>query len=211
MPTAKQIATRRANARLSHGPKTVAGKAASAINAIKFGFAAQRNLVPGESADQWQEFHDRFIEELLPAGVEETHFAERVVHFAWRMRRFPVVEAETLSAHILEIRQDETRNVPVIWTDSSGLNVVGNRDPEPAAELPPVANELGRAFIRDCYTGRAISQMSRHDAATERAFYSALNALRRLQERRNRPGEPAENLQLQNDLTEGLKANAVAA
>ena len=204
MPTPKQIAARRANARLSQGPTTPAGKAASSQNALKFGLTAKRTLVPGESGEQWQEFHAEFMEELQPEGPTETHFAERVIHFAWIMRRVPVVEAETLSHHVNEVRKEDVRAKPVIWTDSTGITMIRSGDPQSVPELPAVANELGRAFIRDCQNGQALTRMSRHTATIERAFQSALNNLERLRAQRKQaqPAEP--NLQLQNDLTEGL-------
>ncbi|HWE39743.1 MAG TPA: hypothetical protein VG406_24550, partial [Isosphaeraceae bacterium] len=52
--SAAQLAARRANAKLSTGPRTPEGKAIAAMNAVSHGLCANTAVLPGESVEEFQ-------------------------------------------------------------------------------------------------------------------------------------------------------------
>jgi hypothetical protein len=101
MPSPKQLAANRLNAKKSTGPKTSAGKAATSKNAIKYGVFSQSVLVasydhiesPYEFAMLWQEFYDS----LVPVGPIEEALVEQILTAVWRMRRARKAESGEIS------------------------------------------------------------------------------------------------------------------
>lgn len=88
MATPAQIAANRANSRSSSGPKTLAGKAASAQNARTHGLLSTAPVVPNlERAEDWEAHRAATIEDLAPVGYVETLWAERASHLLWRLGR----------------------------------------------------------------------------------------------------------------------------
>ena len=101
MPTPKQLAANRLNAKKSTGPKTNAGKAATSKNALKYGVFSESVLVasynhiesPYEFALLWQEFYDS----LAPVGPIEEALVEQILTAVWRMRRARKAESGEIS------------------------------------------------------------------------------------------------------------------
>ena len=64
MPSQKQIAANRLNARKSTGPRSAAGKAVSSMNALQSDIDAQSLVIPGEDPNALvaltAEYFDRF-------------------------------------------------------------------------------------------------------------------------------------------------------
>jgi hypothetical protein len=92
------------------GPKTVAGKARIALNALSHGVTSARLVVLGESREAWAEHCQRVLEALVPVGPVEAALAERVASTLWRLRRVTAYEEaaiaerqdlETASARLL--------------------------------------------------------------------------------------------------------------
>ncbi|SRR5258706_9402443 len=106
MPTEKQIEARRANARLSRGPKTPEGKAISSRNAVTLGFFSKDPLLPGECDKEWNEFHAGLLDSLQPVGDSEQKLAERIILQAWRLRRIPLAEAGLYTMALCEDQQE---------------------------------------------------------------------------------------------------------
>jgi hypothetical protein len=87
----------RANARRSTGPRTPAGKAAVARNAINHGIYAQSPVVDGfETAADWTAYRAAMLANLAPEGMLEETLAERIILTAWRLRRTARYETEQL-------------------------------------------------------------------------------------------------------------------
>jgi hypothetical protein len=98
--SARALASRQNGAR-SRGPKTAAGKARSARNALKHGLCARKLLVlPEEDAAAFQALEVALLEELAPVGALQAVLAARVVSAAWRLMR-----ADRLEAEVLEFRR----------------------------------------------------------------------------------------------------------
>ncbi len=93
MTTPAKLAANKRNAKRSTGPKTAAGKAVARMNALSHGFRAASPVVPGESAEVWEQFREAVVEDLAPIGFLESELAERVALLSWRMRRVAQYEA----------------------------------------------------------------------------------------------------------------------
>jgi len=77
------------------GPRTAAGKARSARNALKHGLRAAKYLVlPDEDAAEFAALETALIEELAPVGALQTLLARRVAIAAWRLARADRIEAD---------------------------------------------------------------------------------------------------------------------
>jgi hypothetical protein len=98
---ARAAASRRNGAK-SRGPKTPAGKARSAQNALKHGLRAQKHIVlPGERATEFAALEAALLEELAPQGALQTVLARRVVAAAWRLERAERLEADLFVWNLL--------------------------------------------------------------------------------------------------------------
>jgi hypothetical protein len=86
MPTAKQIAANRLNARKG-GVKTEEGKAVVRLNAVSHGLLSKEVLLPGEDGCRLAALRQQYLEQLQPEGVLENLLVERIVSSYWRLRR----------------------------------------------------------------------------------------------------------------------------
>ena len=91
---ARAEASRRNGAK-SRGPKTPAGKARSAQNALKHGMRALRYVVlPDEDGVAFQALEAALMDELAPVGTLQVVLARRVAMAAWRLARADRMEVE---------------------------------------------------------------------------------------------------------------------
>jgi len=226
--------SRRANAKQSRGPKTERGKAACSRNALKFGFFSRDPVIPGEDPAEWQEFRSKLLASLAPVGAAQEILAHLIVDSAWRLRRFPVVEAGIFTARLYEEEEivaglaamrkadaeDEQADLDELEPDQ--IEELDERDQElaeikeqaqEASEAPETA--LGRAFIRDSRETTAFLKLGRYETGIERALCRNLQTLERLQTIRAKEvrKDPAslKKVKLQNDLAEGLTITDRAA
>src|SRR3954470_13823704 len=88
----RRLAANRANALLSTGPQTPAGKAKSSLNAVKTGLTGRTVLLPSEDAAVYQEHVTRFQKELQPVGERETELVQSLADTQWRLNRIPGLE-----------------------------------------------------------------------------------------------------------------------
>ena len=96
MASQQQIAANRANARLSTGPKTQAGKTQSRKNAWKHGLTAEKIVIHGEDAQQFEAIRQELWEQYQPTSGIESLLVERLAALAWRNRRALMFEAALL-------------------------------------------------------------------------------------------------------------------
>ncbi len=214
-PSPAKIETSRANGRLSRGPATAEGRAASSRNALKFGFFADLNhgiaLLPGESQAEYDAFRARLIETYQPADEEDELLVARVAAAGWRLRRFPAVEAALYSAEHLEEQADRAKNqARRLVHHRLEIDARDAIDPHQCRELLALESELraelaapryalGRAFRRDVRGGGGLSHLSRCEQIVERSFYRALHQLQLkrqaalMQKRQNEPKEVGDN------------------
>jgi hypothetical protein len=85
----------RQNGAKSRGPKTKAGRARLAQDALKHGMRAQKYLVlPDEDGAEFAALEAALVAELAPVGALQAVLARRVAVAAWRLARADRIEAE---------------------------------------------------------------------------------------------------------------------
>src|SRR3954454_7679567 len=83
--SAKQLEANRRNALRSTGPRTAAGKARVAQNAIKHGARAASAVLPDEDPAGFAEFLRETLRDHQPVGTGETECVERIADVSWRL------------------------------------------------------------------------------------------------------------------------------
>lgn len=100
MTTLARATASRINGALSSGPKTAAGKAVVARNAVKHGIFAAVPVVSGECAQTWEAHRVGVLDSLQPSGALEVNLAERVALTLWRLQRLSRYEAAAIGTAV---------------------------------------------------------------------------------------------------------------
>jgi hypothetical protein len=150
----------RANAKLSTGPKTDAGKEASGRNATTHGLTSKRVVLPHESQEEFDAQRAALHDQHKPVGEVEKELVDQIAQTWWRLQRAYRIEASFLeqSVHCIE-------------------NEYAARHEGDDA--------LAQMFLRTIET-KQMQLMMRYVAAAERAWNKALSELRRLQAERRK-------------------------
>jgi hypothetical protein len=97
MATLKQIESARRNGEKSTGPKTPAGKAKSAMNALKHGLRSDKLYVlRNETPANLRALFEACVGKFQPSDDFELELVSEIAHARWRMRRFWAIEAALL-------------------------------------------------------------------------------------------------------------------
>jgi hypothetical protein len=180
---ARALASRINGAR-SRGPRTAAGKARSARNALKHGLCARKLVVvPDEDAAEFAALQAALIAELAPVGALQAVLAQRIVSAAWRLMRADRIEAE-----VLVFRSGRDRDLGLALT----------RDGNGSKAVPTLLRYRGTALAELMRCLRTLQALQ----AEARAGDLAAPARRR----RGRPIVPANGRK-----TDGLAATPAAA
>lgn len=107
--TEQRRAANRANALLSTGPVTAAGKATVSRNAVRHGLLSAKLFLDDEDPAAFQDLLDELGTSLNPIGAVEMSFVERVAVTLWRQRR--LVQAETASLSLARQPQQIAKGV----------------------------------------------------------------------------------------------------
>jgi hypothetical protein len=136
------------------GPRTAAGKARSARNALKHGLRARRLvLLQNEDSADFAAFDAAVRAELAPAGALEADLVTRIVTAAWRARRADRMEAALLGRHLADARTVD----------------LGDRQ-----------MALGRGLMRDGYGPRVMTTLVRYRGSVLAELFRSLAALQAL-------------------------------
>ncbi len=87
-----------ANAQLSTGPRTEAGKAQSAQNARKHGLTAADLLIPFEDREEFEALRSDYQTEIDPRGPLQKTLCNELVASAWNLLRIRRMETELCSS-----------------------------------------------------------------------------------------------------------------
>jgi hypothetical protein len=90
--SAARLAANRANATLSTGPRTEAGKAKVALNAVKTGLTGCTVLLPSEDAEPYRTHVAAYQNEFQPVGPQECDLVQSIADIRWRLNRIPGLE-----------------------------------------------------------------------------------------------------------------------
>lgn len=92
----RRLAANQANAQLSTGPTSEAGKAKSSLNALKTGLCGRTLLfADAEEAQAYREHVGRLFEHWAPVGVEEHTLVQALADTFWRLASIPGLESAT--------------------------------------------------------------------------------------------------------------------
>ena len=86
----------RANALLSTGPRTAAGKQRSSLNATTHGLTSRSPVIATEDPAAYQLHCRQLLDEYKPATPTETQLTQELADTSWRLNRIPVLEAALL-------------------------------------------------------------------------------------------------------------------
>jgi hypothetical protein len=148
-----QIEANRRNARLSTGPRTPQGKAATRLNALKHGLTAQHITLFDECAEDFEAFHAELVAALRPKGAVEQALAERAVLCAWRLRR------------VYRFETGLFRKARGAWSNGTA----------------ETTNDVAVVFLRLASHEDDLSKLTRYETTLERSLQRALRALERRQ------------------------------
>ena len=157
----KKRAANRANARRSTGPRTPAGKAAAARNALVHGLTARNVVLQNEDFDEFKRFGRRLLGELRPTGVLQEELAAEIVNVSWKLRRVPNVETELMITRHARRNWDDDED----WRDWDERNqkVIGQSD-DPEEMPPPLPGQPGPFSLgADGVLEAALSNAGFHD------------------------------------------------
>ncbi len=170
--TAAQNAAASINAQSSTGPRTEAGKAASR-NSFKHGFTCVSMTTLGDyNNGVLAEVVNEYERELCPAGYLEADLVRRIADENFRTR-------------LIEGDIDRLR--------LQGMAAARKSDP-PSGSTGSREDAFVAATANPAFQ-RRLDHLLRYKAASERAFYRALNTLRQIQKERR--AEEARELQRQ--------------
>ena len=165
MATAAQLAANRANAQASTGPKTEAGKARSARNALKHGLCAERLLLDGEDPAAWAALRADYFARLQPCGEAEARLVDRIAQLAFRRERGSPAEAAAWRGYarggwIVDKKERGKQR----WHE--------DRDPVVAERATPVMNGVMAELLRiTMYESRLGREAQRLTAELEKLQY----------------------------------------
>ena len=97
MATERQIRANQINAMKSTGPKTEAGKAVSASNALRHGLTARQIVLAGEDPAEFEALREDLTREIAPITAMEALLVDRLAQLFWRLRRVAKFEAALLA------------------------------------------------------------------------------------------------------------------
>jgi hypothetical protein len=101
-PSSARLAANRANSLLSTGPRTAAGKATVALNAVKTGLTGRTVVLPSDDAAQYQALVLAYEKEFQPVGPEECALVQSIADIRWRLARIPALEMALISLGRIE-------------------------------------------------------------------------------------------------------------
>jgi len=96
-PSAVRLAANQANAQLSTGPRTSAGKATSSLNAVKTALTGRTVLLPSDDAADYQCHILAYEKEWKPVGVQESNLVQSIADCVWRLSRICCLEQALFS------------------------------------------------------------------------------------------------------------------
>jgi hypothetical protein len=164
MATEKQIASNRANAQKSTGPRTPEGKSVVARNAMRHLALARYSLLRAECRDNFNNYVADFYAEYNPRTATERALVDAMAAARWKSLRISTLE-------------------------SAQIDYEFDRQTDPSFEKLDNAARTALAYREASLKSGALSLFNRTEARLQRQFDAALNQLRRHRED-NQPAKP---------------------
>jgi len=190
MASNKQLEANRANAKRSTGPRTEDGKARSRANSWKHGLTANRLVIGGEEARDFDELRDALLNDHDPQSAFECELVERLAGILWRLRRVPFFEAAIIDARQAQL-DNEARRLDFRTPYRTPQEFDGDEDDAEEMTEAEWSVYVGHALLKDGVYGDGLGKLARHEASLMNAFTKTLQLLLLLHEnRRNSKSEP---------------------
>ncbi len=188
MASEKQIQANRQNAMNSTGPKSIEGKKASRLNAMKHGILAKQILISGENESEFLDIRQEFFVEFMPEGTLESTLLDQVVATFWRLHRARRVEAGIYEDKFLdqEVKQHRILRHHVKYPEEYPDEDLPGEDKW--LGNPNNLRSLGNAFVTDSMKEDALGKLSRYETALHRLVQRDLRMLQHLQADRKDTG-----------------------
>ena len=111
-----------ANAKLSHGPVTEAGRLRSSSNSSRHGLASRKlRIIPPEDRDEFNELCSEMLSALAPEGPIENHLADLIVFDEWRLLRTRGLENEIFAMGFTKAKDEFSAGAEVWLAHSKEL------------------------------------------------------------------------------------------
>jgi hypothetical protein len=120
MATAAQITANRLNAQKSSGPRTVEGKTASSLNALKHGADAASVIIPGEDPAEYDRIVAEYNRDLAPQCALEELQVNIIIHSDWQRRRLQRIEANLYRELLAEGATPDEIDVKILRDSPTG-------------------------------------------------------------------------------------------
>src|SRR5258708_13143654 len=88
--------TNRENAKKSTGPRTVAGKQRSSLNALRHGLTGQTVVLPSDDLVAYERHCKGFFNQYQPKNPTELQLTQTVADLSWRLNPPPAFETTIL-------------------------------------------------------------------------------------------------------------------
>ena len=111
-PSPAAVEANRLNAQSSTGPRTAAGKAVSAKNALAHGLTSKQVVLDTEDASVFESFRNDLERSWLPVGERERCAFDEYVTGLWRLQRCRRTEAAVLDNCIETLSRDNPDLTP---------------------------------------------------------------------------------------------------
>src|SRR5512143_1227980 len=121
MATQRQIEANRRNAQLSTGPRTVAGKAAACMNALKSGLDAESQFVIGEERTEFYALQQEYFQMIRPRNPCERYQMDRMLRSEWLLRRMFRAESYVWEYHCMRANRSEGVPLGESWATASPI------------------------------------------------------------------------------------------
>ncbi len=182
MTSEARVLANRRNSSKSTGPRTTEGKAVVARNALKHGFLAHQDLIPGEDREQFESCRRLLLEDLAPLGPMESTLAERIVSCSWRLKRADRLQNEVFDYLIAEEITDSLSHYGDELSDADQQAIVSKPDTDPHLAV-------GRAVYKDYTHGEmALDRLMMYERRIENSLYRTMNELYKLRRLREQDG-----------------------
>jgi hypothetical protein len=101
MSSDRRVTSSRANAKLSTGPKTEAGKRRSSRNGLRHGCRSRTVILDNESPHEFDQLLQSYLAYFQPANPVERDYINQMAIARWRMRRLCALETSMMDKALL--------------------------------------------------------------------------------------------------------------
>jgi hypothetical protein len=190
-----RVAANRANAQLSTGPRTPAGRAVSSMNAVKTGLTGRTVLLPSDDVEAYRQHLAAYENEYKPVGVRERELVQSLADLQWRLQRIPGLEMAIYARGRDEFAAQFEELDPSVRSARIDLETFLHYE-KPLRNLQLQEGRLRRHREKDLAELRELQEQRRQDEDSLASFFKQQNAalkLARQEKAARRPSPSRQN------------------